>query len=168
MADEFLILGGVRLNKADVKSYRETVVKNSYGKSEKRFVVVFKNSTQVAFRAGNGGSISSTLNKTTENISTNIYGVMGLEIKGSQKYRDEINVSNSEVIGIDVTDGGGYDEVTITNSKSRRVSQFGVEHESALDTGKGALPPILGDIKSDKGDHIIIDERSKNSGIHRK
>lgn len=83
---------------------------------------------------------------------------MGLEIKGSEKYIDYIDVSASEVIGINVFEkDGGFDQVSIKGSVSRQADRFQNVNDSAF----GYEAPILGNIYANKQDNIMVDDNCK-------
>lgn len=156
MGEELIIFGGVQLNKNEV-AYKKTVTDIN---GTKHYFVIFKNGIRAAYQGANGeyAFISSyDLGSNKYSPDTNLFSarrIKGLEVKGAEYKKDNINVRESSIIGIDVYDGGRNfeDSVTIENSKST----FGARAMSREDYHYGD-----GMIEADSCDSISIDDASK-------
>ena len=115
--------GGVKLTQKVISRLNTTVVKDYHGRECKIFNVEFKNGIKIAYpQQEHTGSFVETSQATYGDTKTNIYGVMGLELKGS-KNRDTINVDTSEIKSIDIS-GDGYDEVNVKKVNGPRVDDM--------------------------------------------
>jgi len=172
MGDEnFMIYGGVRLNKSEVSQTKTKTLQDASGKKEKVYIVNFKNGVKAAYRGAAPNttftpSITSNLSKT-DYAQTDVYGVMGLELSGSKNKADRIEITNGSIIGVDVSHDGGGDSVKVHGSKAdTRTTSF--------ETGSYMAQ---GGIYTDKGDDTQIRQANRaeytekgtfvNEGIHR-
>ena len=120
LSSENFIYGGVKLQKESISKMSTTVVKDYNQVEYKFFNVEFKNGIKIAYpQQKHTGSFVETSQQTYGDTNTNIYGVMGLELKGS-KNRDTINVDASEIKSIDIS-GDGYDEVNVKRVNGPKV-----------------------------------------------
>jgi len=160
-----ITFGGVKLNKNEIVQTSTKTLKNKYGKTEKYFVVKFKNGVEAAYRGTIGGEayISSSSDVTQWN-TTNIYGVMGLELKGNKKRTDFINIDCSSIKYVDVIDDL-RDEVTVAHSCSDQALH---RHNSPDCYGFGealAGEELLGsgNIWTDRRDFVKTDDEPGTS-----
>ena len=121
MADNFITLGGVKLRKSEVATYKtSTVATNQYGGKEQVYVVEFKNGIKATYRGAQNNSTMpayiSSKKDVTEWTNTEVWGVMGLELKGTNTL-DKVDVTEGSIIGIDVSGDKYSDQVTINRSK---------------------------------------------------
>ena len=157
MSEDLIIFGGVQLNKNEV-AYKKTVTDIN---GTKHYFVIFKNGIRAAYQGANGeyAFISSyDLGSNKYSPDTNLFSarrIKGLEVKGAEYKKDNINVYESSIIGIDVSDDSNFnfeDYVTIEASKST----FGARAMSGEDYHYGD-----GMIEADSCDSISIDDASK-------
>ena len=154
--------GGVSLRASEVKS--KSVLADEYGKT--RYLVDFKNGTKVSYEKCNGLIFSSQtklpngMHYKEDNLKrsigndTYISGVKGLEVVGTKNV-DLIEIKNSTIYGVDVSNDKGFDSVHITNSK-------GTVGERVLNTLRGIGGKTgYGDINVDSHDKVSVDNKSQ-------
>lgn len=106
-------IGGVSVPKDQIANYQMQINART---GEKKHVILFKNGVRVAFSSGNGVLSSDSFKYGDNSLNnTNAYGVMGLELKGTNK-QDLVNVDDCTITEIDVS-GGNNDTVNVSNSK---------------------------------------------------
>lgn len=160
--NDLIKFGGVSLRASEVKS--KGVLADEKGVI--RYVVDFKNGTKVAYEKSNGNIFSAqsqlpkgsymksdNLKRNTEN-NTFIDGVKGLEVVGTKNV-DIIEIQNSTIYGVDVSQDKGFDNVHVTNSK-------GTLGERVLNILRGIGNKIgCGDINVDSHDKVNVDNKSQ-------
>ena len=120
MTNDFTF-GGVRLKKSEVATYKtSTVATNQYGGTEKVYVVEFKNGIKATYRGAQNNSTMpayiSSKKDVTAWTNTEVWGVMGLELKGTNT-KDKMDITEGSIIGIDVSGDNYSDDITINRSK---------------------------------------------------
>ena len=162
LENDLIQFGGVSLKKSEVKT--KSVLADEFGKTH--YVVDFKNGTKVSYEKCDGLIFSSqtklpngmyleedNLKRNIEN-DTYISDVKGLEVVGTKNV-DFIEIKNSTVYSVDVSDDKGFDRVHITNSK-------GALGERVLKVLKGLGSKVgFGDINADSNDKVYIDSDSQ-------
>lgn len=159
--DDFIVYGGVKLNKSEVRQKFTTEDVNG----NKHYVVDFKNGARVAYQGGlnpNASIDACSLDEPDFDGNkfnrTAIFNVMGLEIQGT-KGHDTISVNDSSIIGIDVSGDNVEDAVLIRNSKGKFDAR-----------GLGYQDHNFGDglVEADSGDTVEIDAQSTLPSVKRK
>ena len=147
-----IIFGWVKLDSTQVTKRTQKTLNNKYGKSEKYYIVEFKNGQKVSYTQSNG-YISAHENAAYS--TTDINGVMGLELIGSKNI-DKINITNSEIKYVDVSGDGGGDDVKVTDCIADN------SNESNFDGNVFDRFGSHGEIITDKDDNTKIKNRSED------
>lgn len=146
---EIITYGGVKLEKNSIAKMNTSVTKDYYEREYKFFNVEFKNGIKIAYpQQEHPGSSVMTSQESWGDTKTNIYCVMGLELKGT-KQRDDIKVKGGEIQSIDISGDGGGDSVEVERVTGPEV--LGESYKSDLNGIWGN-----GEIVVDSNDNTTI------------
>ncbi len=148
--EQIMVFGGVKLDRSEVAKTSTKLVENpkTY-KQETVFCVQFKNGVKAAYRKSDNNAASIYSSRTyqmVDDTKTTTRFVEGLELKGNSKGQNTINVIGGSIVGVDVADNGGGDDVTVDRA------------EVSNSRSSGFIPKLLsgGNVLTDKNDNTQI------------